>query len=96
MRTYIVAPLAAALFAMSTACAELDQTLNTLQLPVTNGVLDERTIAAGLKEALQVGTGNAVSLTGTPNGYFNNQAIKLLLPKQLQSYEQGLRTLGYG
>ena len=96
MRTYIVAPLAAALLAISTACAELDQTLHTLQLPVTNGILDERTIAAGLKEALQVGTGNAVSLTGLPNGYFNNHAIKLLLPKQLQSYEQGLRTLGYG
>ncbi|MDH5669066.1 MAG: DUF4197 domain-containing protein, partial [Nitrospira sp.] len=96
MRSNIVALFAAVLFAMSTGCAELDHALNSLQLPVKTGVLDERTIAAGLKEALRVGTGNAVSLTGSPNGYFNNQAIKLLLPKQLQSYEQGLRTLGYG
>jgi hypothetical protein len=88
--------LALGLFTFSTACAELDQTLNSLQLPVTNGILDERTIAAGLKEALQVGTGNAVTVTGTPAGYFRNQAIKLLLPEQLQSFEQGLRTLGYG
>jgi len=96
MRSRSISLLALSLVILCSACAELDQTLNMLQLPVTTGVLDERTIAAGLKEALQVGTGNAVSLTGTPNGYFNNQAIKLLLPKQLQSYEQGLRTLGYG
>ena len=98
MPSRVISLLPLSLLLLSTACAELDQTLNALQLPVTTGtgVLDERTIAAGLKEALQVGTGNAVSLTGSPNGYFNNQAIKLLLPKQLQSYEQGLRTLGYG
>jgi len=96
IRSRSVSLLALGLLTLCSACAELEQTLNTLQLPITNGVLDERTIAAGLKEALQVGTGNAVMLTGTPNGYFNTQAIKLLLPEQLQSYEKGLRTLGYG
>jgi len=96
MRSHSIPLLAMCLLATTTACTELDRTLNTLQLPLTSGVLDERTITAGLKEALQVGTGNAVTITGSPNGYFNNQTIKLLLPKQLQSYEQGLRALGYG
>jgi hypothetical protein len=52
--------------------------------------------AAGLKEALQIGVGNAVNLTGAVDGYFKNQAIKILMPKQLQSLEKGLRAVGYG
>jgi hypothetical protein len=53
-------------------------------------------IVAGLKEALEVGTTNTVDLTGKVDGYFGNQAIKILLPKQLQSVEQGLRVIGQG
>ena len=53
-------------------------------------------IVAGLKEALEVGTKNTVDLTGKVDGYFGNAAIKILLPSQLQSVEQGLRLLGQG
>jgi hypothetical protein len=53
-------------------------------------------IVAGLKEALEVGTTNTVDLTGKVDGYFGNQAIKILLPKRLQSVEQGLRVIGQG
>lgn len=59
------------------------------------GLSDAR-VASGLKEALQVGTQNTVSLTGRPDGYFKNAAIKILMPSQLQPVEKGLRTLGYG
>jgi hypothetical protein len=78
-------------------CAELDQSLKVFGLPTPNrGVLDDAKIAAGLKEALQVGTGNAVSLTGKVDGYLRNQAIKILMPEQLQAFEKGLRTFGFG
>lgn len=77
-------------------CAELDHSLKVLGLAATGGALDEATVAAGLKEALQVGTGNAVNLTGKTDGYFRNQAIKILMPEQLQSFEKGLRTFGFG
>lgn len=53
-------------------------------------------IVAGLKEALQVGTKDAVSLTGKVDGYFGNAAIKILLPSEFQTVEQGLRLLGQG
>ena len=53
-------------------------------------------IVAGLKEALEVGTTNTVDLTGKVDGYFGNTAIKILLPSQLQTVEQGLRLLGQG
>jgi hypothetical protein len=46
--------------------------------------LDEATIVSGLKDALSVGTKNAVNLVSQINGYFGNQAIKILLPDNVQ------------
>jgi hypothetical protein len=60
------------------------------------GLLSDSKISSGLKEALQVGATNAVKLTGKPDGYFGNQAIKILMPKSLRPVEQGLRAVGYG
>jgi hypothetical protein len=59
-------------------------------------VLSDSKIASGLKEALQVGANNAVRLTGRPDGYFGNEAIKILMPKNLRTLETGLRAVGYG
>jgi len=53
-------------------------------------------VVAGLKEALQIGSGNAVKLTGKVDGYFGNEAIKILMPSQLRSVEKALRGLGQG
>jgi hypothetical protein len=92
---YCVLILGCVLLLLS-ACAELDQSLKILGMPATNGPLDETKIAAGLKEVLQVGSGNAVSATGRPDGYFRNQAINILMPEQLQAFEKGLRTVGFG
>lgn len=58
--------------------------------------LAEPKIASGLKEALRVGTDNAVKLIGRPDGYYSNEAIKILLPKNLRPLEKALRAVGYG
>lgn len=57
--------------------------------------LDDQTIASGLKEALSVGTKNAVGLVSQLNGYFGNDAIKILLPERIQQAAELLQTLGY-
>jgi len=57
--------------------------------------LDDRTIASGLKDALSVGTKNAVSLTSKLNGYFGNEAIKILLPDKIQKAAELAGKLGY-
>jgi len=75
--------------------AQIDQLLKGLGQGSSGGLSDDR-IGAGLKEALQVATEKAVSLTGRPDGYFTNQAIKILMPEKLRSLETGLRTVGYG
>jgi hypothetical protein len=61
----------------------------------TAGLSNDK-IVAGLKEALQVSTGNAVAQTGKPDGFLKNQAIKILLPPKLQNVGRGMRMLGMG
>ncbi len=58
--------------------------------------LSEAKIGNGLKEALKVATQNTVNLTGQKDGYFANQAIKILMPKKLGRLEKPLRMVGYG
>ena len=58
--------------------------------------LSESKVDSGLKEALQVGTEKAVKITGRPNGYFGNEAIKILMPKDLRPLESGMRAIGFG
>lgn len=60
------------------------------------GRLDDGRIALGLKEALRIGTQNAVARTGKSNGYFDNPAIKILMPQQLQMLEATMQMAGYG
>jgi hypothetical protein len=60
------------------------------------GSLSDSKINAGLKQALQIGAENSVKLVGRKDGYFSNQAIKILMPKNLQPLEKGLRMIGYG
>jgi hypothetical protein len=61
----------------------------------SSGLTDVK-IGSGLQEALKVGTGNAVAQTGTLDGFLANQAIKILMPKSLQTIEKPLRLVGYG
>lgn len=58
--------------------------------------LSDSKLTSGLKEALRVGTDKSVKLTGRTDGYFANQAIKILMPKNLRPLESGLRVMGYG
>jgi hypothetical protein len=56
---------------------------------------DDNQIAGGLKEALTIGTGNAVGLVSLTDGYFANQAIKILMPDKIQKVAEVLGKVGY-
>jgi hypothetical protein len=58
--------------------------------------VDDGETAAGLKEALYIGSENAVLQTGQLDGYFLNETIKILLPENLELIEQGMRLVGQG
>lgn len=74
------------------------------QLPGSTGLptnrsggsgLDDSTIASGLKDALAVGTKNAVGHVSKLNGYFGNEAIKILLPDKIQKIAELAGKLGF-
>ena len=101
-RTFLA--LAGVAVAATPAAAQLDELLKQVpklpggtQLPMPQGGgLGDVKIGQALKQALQVGTENAVKLTGRTDGYFKNADIKILMPDKLRTFERGLRTVGYG
>jgi hypothetical protein len=59
------------------------------------GAGDEKTNAAGIKEALAVGTERAVKDLGKENGYFGNAAVKILMPPSIQKVAEVARMAGF-
>lgn len=57
--------------------------------------VDDKTAGAGIKEALAKGTEEAVNKLSTPNGYFSNQAVKILMPPSIQKIADVARTVGF-
>jgi hypothetical protein len=77
----------------STASAQmpsLDSIMKSIQdLPKSQSggsgsVTDLKTTGAGIKEALAVGTERAVNSLSGVNGYFGNQAVKILMPDSIK------------
>ncbi|MGE5855156.1 MAG: DUF4197 domain-containing protein [Syntrophaceae bacterium] len=64
-------------------------------IPAGGSAQDSGTVASGLKEALSVGTKNAVGLLSKKDGYFGNEAVKILLPENIRRVGDALRMAGY-
>lgn len=77
------------------ANAQLEQLQKQLGLGNASTLSDSK-VVSGLKEALKVGTEKSVKLTGRTDGYFKNEAIKILMPSNLRTLERGLRAVGFG
>lgn len=74
------------------SCAEMQQVMN--QLPQTQGFgLD---IAGGLKEALNNGISKQVIKLTATDGFYRNEAVKILLPNELKKVDSSLRKIGLG
>jgi hypothetical protein len=60
------------------------------------GNTNSSNIAAGLKEALQIGTERSVQKLSVLDGFFANAMIKILMPDEAKKVEQKLRAIGFG
>jgi len=58
--------------------------------------LNDATIVAGLKQALELSTSHAITLAGRTDGFLFNQDIRILLPPKLQSLGKAMRFIGEG
>ncbi|MBT9189979.1 MULTISPECIES: DUF4197 domain-containing protein [Zobellia] len=82
-------------FALSlTSCHELQQVVN--QLPQGETALGNDQIAAGLRQALDKGIQSQVSKLTQEDGFLKNEAVKILLPEELQKVDKTLRDIGLG
>ena len=63
---------------------------------MNGGELSQSKIIEGLKEALQIGAGNAAGLVSKLDGYYKNPKIKIPLPESVQKVEKILRKVGFG
>ena len=73
------------------SCAEMQQVISQLPQTQTTGAID---IAGGLKEALNNGITKQVSKLTATDGFYKNEAVKILLPAELQKVDSGLRKVG--
>ncbi|TXE18550.1 DUF4197 domain-containing protein [Psychroserpens burtonensis] len=78
-----------------TACVELQEVVNNL--PQGGGsVLSNTDIASGLRQALDLGIDKQVTKLTQEDGFFKNELVKIVLPKELQKVDKGLRDIGLG
>jgi hypothetical protein len=99
MRTAVLAMLFVFMIGINGSSAGLlDDVFKTVEQPSTSSskkAPDDKTTISGLKEALSVGTNNAVKNVSKMDGYFGNEAIKILLPEKIRKVGDVLRTVGY-
>jgi hypothetical protein len=60
------------------------------------GNLSEQDAVSGIKEALEKGTAESVSLVSKLDGYFHNPEIRIPFPEDARTIESKLRAIGLG
>lgn len=78
------------------ATAVKTKVVTTTTNPTTSSVTNTIDIASGLKEALNNGVTKEVSKLTAVDGFFKNEAVKILMPEELQKVESTLRKMGMG
>ena len=76
-----------------TGCAELDKLVK--HIDNNNSGLSNSQIAAGLKEALRVGSETVVGKLGRKNGFNNDRVAHIPLPENLGNVQSALTKIGY-
>ena len=67
-----------------------------VKTPTITNVINTVDISAGLKEALNKGVTEQVSKLTVIDGFYKNEAVKILIPEELQRVDATLRKLGMG
>jgi hypothetical protein len=97
-RLFLMLPLVvSSIFHITPAYGGFEDLLKGVQKAVgLGGGVSETKVVDGLKEALHIGTENAVKIVSQVGGYSDNPAIRIPLPKPVKKVETALRMVGYG
>lgn len=96
----LLLPILLAVLIPSIANAQLkgliDKAKSTVATKTNTGSLSSTDISAGLKEALNKGVTQQVTKLTAVDGFYKNEAVKILLPDELKKVDQTLRKMGMG
>ncbi len=81
------------LLLIASACAELTQVVNQLDL---NKPLSQQEVISGLKQALIIGSDSAASGLSSVDGYYGDQMVKILLPPEAQTITENIARIPGG
>lgn len=79
-----------------TGCKNVDLNQVAQAIQQYQAPLDSKTVVAGLKQALDVGTANSVASSSQQGGYSNNPLIRIEIPGELDKVASTLRKVGLG
>ncbi|SDQ06734.1 Protein of unknown function [Chryseobacterium soldanellicola] len=80
----------------STTTTTTTPTKSTSTSPVNLGSLTSTQISTGLKDALSLGVTEGVKKLAVTDGFFKNEAVKILMPEKLRKIDTTLRAVGLG
>ncbi|MFP3593897.1 DUF4197 domain-containing protein [Chryseobacterium sp. SIMBA_038] len=80
----------------STSTTTTTPTKSTSTSPINLGSLTSTQISSGLKEALNLGVTEGVKKLAVTDGFFKNEAVKILMPEKLRKIDTTLRAIGLG
>lgn len=99
-RPSVLVLTACLVFATAAGAQSLEQQLKDRLLGGNTGSstagLSEKDAAGGIREALAQGVDRAVRQLGTTDGFFRDQAVKILVPERLRKAADLARKLGAG
>ena len=81
-------------FTATTHAGIMDNFLKSFGSPAGEG-LNNDTVVKGLKEALSLGTENAVKNVSQTDGFFGNKVIRILMPDNIRKVANVLSKVGY-
>ena len=88
--------MTARLVSLFAACAACLSIAWTIPARADLAALSNQDAVAGLKAALEKGTGAAVDQLGRADGFFGNEAVKIPLPESLKKTQKLMRGIGQG
>lgn len=74
----------------------MDKAKSKVESVTGKGSLSNTDIASGLKEALNEGVSKQVTKLTATDGFYRNDAVKILLPDELKKVDAKLRQIGMG
>lgn len=96
IRVFLFVSFFMAMWTINTSIAQsqLGDFLKRTQKTLSGSKLSVNEITQGLKEALKIGTVNAVKMGSQIDGYYKNPNIKIPLPEEVQKIEKILEVAG--